>query len=105
MPRSLTPPECTWRGARSAFVPHRAPEHRTSRGRRVALLVAGAVALLADGGAYGVARATHLLVRESPLCDPDHIRPGAGASPALRVVFAPLIALEDGIRQAREAWL
>jgi hypothetical protein len=64
-------------------------------------ILVGSAALLAYSGAYGWARAAHLLVRESPLCDPDRIVPGAGAPPAVRWVFAPLIALENGYWLAR----
>jgi hypothetical protein len=72
--------------------------------RLLAAVLAGLAALGAYGGCYVGARAAHLLVRESPMCDPDRIVPGAGASPAVRVVFAPLVAAETAYWHIREAW-
>jgi hypothetical protein len=71
---------------------------------RIAVLIAAAL-FLGYSGAYGRARASHLLVRQSPMCDPDRVVPGAGASPSLRVIFAPLIAVENTCWLVRSAWL
>lgn len=77
------------------------PESRSPAARLAAAVLFAASLALAYGGAYAAARAGHLLVRSSPLCDPDRIVPGAGATPAVRVVFAPLIALEETYWLAR----
>lgn len=45
--------------------------------------------------AYALARTTHLLVRTSPMCDADHVAPGAGAPHFIGTIFAPLIATEN----------
>ena len=73
--------------------------------RTIALLAGSAVLLASYGGSYGYARAAHLLVRESSACDPDRIVPGAGAGPAVGVVFAPLAEVEEVYWCIRWAWL
>jgi hypothetical protein len=66
--------------------------------------VAASALWLSYSGAYMWARATHLLVRESPMCDRDRIVPGAGAKPSVKVVFAPRVAVEDAYWLFRGAW-